>query len=183
VIGVAETAPHARLLLDANCGLSAQQSIDFISLLGPFKNRIDLFEQPAPAGDLEGLRRVREQTALSVAADESAQSASDVARIAASRAADVINIKIMKSGICEALDMIATARAHGLGLMIGGMVESKLAMTVSACLAAGNGGFQFSDLDTPLFMRNAPFEGGWEQAGPKLRVDRIERGHGVSLAR
>jgi L-alanine-DL-glutamate epimerase-like enolase superfamily enzyme len=181
VTGVAETAPHARLLLDANCGLSAEQSIEFASVLGPVKQRIEIFEQPALAGDVDGFCRVRNETGLCVAADESARSARDVARLAVARAADVINIKIMKSGISEALDMIACARAHGLGLMIGGMVESKLAMTVSACLAAGQGGFLIADLDTPLFMRNAPLQGGFEQCGPRLRLDRIERGHGVTL--
>jgi L-alanine-DL-glutamate epimerase-like enolase superfamily enzyme len=57
--------------------------------------------------------------------------------------------------------MCAAARASGLGLMIGGMVETPLAMTVSACLAAGQGGFAFVDLDTPFFMKRLPTVGSW----------------------
>ena len=79
----------------------------------------------------------------------------------------------------EALDIAAICRAARLGLMIGGMVESSLAMTVSACLAAGQGGFSFVDLDTPLFMRGSPLRGGMKQEGPLIRVDQIEAGHGV----
>ncbi len=79
--------------------------------------------------------------------------------------------------------MIAAARGYSLGLMIGGMVETELAMTVSACLAAGVGGFGFVDLDTPLFMKHSPAVGGWEQSGPKIRVSHIRAGHGVAARR
>jgi len=67
-------------------------------------------------------------------------------------------------------------------LMIGGMVESKLAMTVSACLAAGMGGFAHVDLDTPWFMKDAPIHGGWLERGATLRLDQIAAGHGVTCS-
>jgi L-Ala-D/L-Glu epimerase len=66
--------------------------------------------------------------------------------------------------------------------MIGGMVESTLAMTASASLAAGLGGFEFVDLDTPLFMRDAPTRGGFRQSGPELELAHISAGHGVDCA-
>jgi hypothetical protein len=65
--------------------------------------------------------------------------------------------------------------------MVGGMVESRLCMSTSACLAAGIGGFGFVDLDTPLFLRSEPFTGGYRQTGPKLELDTIRSGHGVGL--
>jgi len=150
--------------------------------LGSARSRVALFEQPTGKHDLDGLRQVRELGGTAVAADESAASAADVLALIAARAVDVINIKTMKCGIVEALDMIALARSGGLGLMIGGMVESQLAMSVSACLAAGNGGFGFVDLDTPWFMKNAPFEGGFEARGATLHVAHIDAGHGVAYA-
>jgi L-alanine-DL-glutamate epimerase-like enolase superfamily enzyme len=124
---------------------------------------------------------VRRLGELPVAADESARSSRDVARLAAERVVDVINLKIMKCGVAETLDMAMTARAHGLGLMIGGMVETRLAMTVSACLAAGLGGFAYVDLDTPWFMPEAPVRGGYRDAGPRLGLAHIEIGHGVAI--
>lgn len=192
-----EAAPNARLVLDANASLSADAALALLESLGHAKGQVALFEQPTPKLDLDGLRRVREQGGVPVAADESACSAADVVKLIGAQAVDVINIKTMKCGLLEAMDMIAVARAAGLGLMIGGMVESKLSMTVSASLAAGLGGFSFVDLDTPWFLTNAPFSGGWggaavevgaagEGAGPPsratLRLDQITSGHGVTFA-
>jgi L-alanine-DL-glutamate epimerase-like enolase superfamily enzyme len=168
-------------VLDANASVSAEAAIELVRALGPARERLVLFEQPTRADDLEGLGRVERVCSVPVAADESARGASDVARLARLGAASVVNIKIMKTGIVEAWDMIACARASGLGLMVGGMVESELAMTTSACLAGGIGGFRFVDLDTPLFMAARPLEGGFEQLGPRLRLDHIDRGHGVAF--
>jgi L-alanine-DL-glutamate epimerase-like enolase superfamily enzyme len=179
---ITEAAPSAQLVLDANASMSADVALELLRSLGAARSRVALFEQPTPKGDLDGLRTVRERGGTPVAADESAGSAADVLALIAARAVDVINIKTMKCGIVEALDMIALARSAGLGLMIGGMVESQLAMSVSACLAAGSGGFGFVDLDTPWFMKNAPFEGGFEARGATLHVAHIDAGHGVAWA-
>ncbi len=117
---------------------------------------------------------------MPVAADESVANARDALRIATEGLAQVINIKPMKCGLVEALAIAAVAKAAGIGLMIGGMVEAKLAMSASACLAAGLGGFSFVDLDTPLFLADDPFEGGYEQAGERLDLSPIALGHGVT---
>lgn len=178
----AAQAPAAEFVVDANEAFDSSASLAFLDACGDLATRIRLFEQPTAAGDLDGARRVRECGAVPVAADESARSAADVIAIARERAADVINIKIMKSGIAEALEMIAIAKEAGLGLMIGGMVEAEMAMTLSGCIAAGQGGFSFVDLDTPMFLRNSPLRGGWRQDGPRLRFDEIDLGHGVRLA-
>lgn len=178
---VVAAAPAARLILDANASLSADVAVALLDALGAARGQVALFEQPTPADDLDALGVVRELGRVAVAADESARSAGDVAAIARRRSADVVNIKIMKTGVAEALDMVAVARAHGLGLMVGGMVETTLAMGVSACLAGGVGGFDFVDLDTPLFLRNAPTEGGPERRGPRIRLDTGDTGHGVRV--
>jgi len=177
---IVAAAPRARLVLDANASLSAAEALALLDALGHDKGQVALFEQPTGKLDLDGLRHVREHGGVPVAADESACSAADVLSLIAARAVDAINIKTMKCGLVEAMDMIAVARSAGLGLMIGGMVESKLSMTVSACLAAGVGGFGYVDLDTPWFMKNAPLEGGWLEQGATLRLDQIATGHGVS---
>jgi L-alanine-DL-glutamate epimerase-like enolase superfamily enzyme len=82
--------------------------------------------------------------------------------------------------VTETLHMIAEARRLGFGAMMGGMVETRLAMTFSACIAGGFGGFSELDLDTPLFMKDDRLEGGFAQSGPNLDLSRIDRGHGVS---
>lgn len=176
---IAAAAPSARLLLDANASLPAEQAIELVRGLGSRAPQVVLFEQPCLRGDFAGARRVRD-AGIRVAADEDARSLEDVARLHAERAADVINFKLTKSGVTRTLSMIAEARRLGFGLMLGGMVETRLAMTFSACIAGGQGGFEELDLDTPLFMRDDRLEGGFEQRGPSLDLSTIARGHGVS---
>ncbi len=172
-------APDAPLILDGNGGMSADTTLALLGALRVQGLRPALLEQPVPADDREGLRQLTRWSGVPVAADESAASAASVLRLAAERAADVINIKLMKCGVVEALEIAAIARAAGLGLMIGGMVESMLAMTMSAHFAAGLGGFSFVDLDTPMFLAENPFNGGFRQHGARLSLDHIVAGHGV----
>src|SRR5581483_6851750 len=129
-----------------------------------------------PKNDLEGMRALAAESGWLVAADESVTSATDATRIADLGAAQVVNIKLMKAGIAAALEIVAVAKARGLGLMIGGNVESVLAMTTSACFAAGLGGFRFADLDTPLFLAENPFAGGYALDGGRISVAHIAAG-------
>lgn len=176
---VTAVAPSARLLLDANASLSGEHAVELVSGLGAPRSQVVLFEQPCARGDFEGARRVR-AAGLRVAADEDARSLEDLALLHAERAADVINFKLTKSGLSRALAMIAEARRLGFGLMLGGMVETRLAMTFSACIAGGQGGFEELDLDTPLFMRDDRLTGGFVQRGPVLELGGIASGHGVA---
>ena len=126
------------------------------------------------------VRQIAQWGGVPVAADETAADAGATLRIAMERAAQVINIKLMKCGIVEALDIAAICRAARLRLMIGGMVESILAMTTSACFAAGLGGFSFVDLDTPLLLAENPFDGGMFYQGGRIELGQIQAGHGVT---
>jgi L-alanine-DL-glutamate epimerase-like enolase superfamily enzyme len=174
-------APHARLLLDANGGLTAAGALSLLDAVERHGVTVDLFEQPVARGDWQGLGRVARR--CRVALDESVASAADA--LEASRhlgAPHVVNVKLMKAGIVEALDVVAVARAAGLSLMIGGMLESTLAMSASAAFAIGLGGFEFVDLDTPLFIRDSPFAGGLVFDGASLSLTPGAFGHGVRHA-
>lgn len=94
----------------------------------------------------------------------------------------MINIKLAKCGVAQALEIIAIARASGLGLMIGGMVETRLAMGFSAHLAAGTGVFQWIDLDTPMLLAEDPVLHGYTADGPRYDLGHIAAGHGGELA-
>jgi L-Ala-D/L-Glu epimerase len=179
---IAQAAPQARLLLDANASLEAMQAIELVRGLGARQAQVVLFEQPCRHRDYAGARRVRE-AGLRVAADEDARSLEDLSTLHAERAADVINFKLTKSGVTRVLSMIAEARRLGFGLMLGGMVETRLAMTFSACIAGGQGGFEELDLDTPLFMKDDRLEGGFVQRGPSLSLSHLRGGHGVERRR
>jgi L-alanine-DL-glutamate epimerase-like enolase superfamily enzyme len=179
LLAVLAAAPRTQLIVDGNAALSASDAIVLIQSLGSLADRVVLYEQPTAKDDLNALRVVRRATQLRVAADESVSSVRDVEAFARAEAIDVINIKIMKSGVVESLHMIDAAKRLGLGLMVGGMVESELAMTTSACIAAGMGGFDYIDLDTPLFMKGTPTRGGVRRHGPQIVIDSSCFGHGV----
>lgn len=173
-------APDAPLILDGNAGLTRAEAAQFAAGLRERDIVPVLLEQWLPKDDLVGLRELHETTGWTVAADESVVTPMDALRVAHAGAAQVINIKLMKAGILAALDIAAVARRSGLELMIGGNVESVLAMTVSACFAAGHGGFRHADLDTPWFLAANPFDGGFVADGGRLSVEHIGAGHGVT---
>jgi L-alanine-DL-glutamate epimerase-like enolase superfamily enzyme len=179
VAAIHEVAPDSPLILDGNAGLSRAAASELVRGL---KNRgitPALLEQWLPKDDYAGLRALGVESGWLVAADESVTSAEDATRLAHAGAVHVFNIKLMKEGVGAALGIVEVARRHHLQLMIGGNVESILAMTVSACFAAGMGGFRFADLDTPLFLATNPFTGGYEVNGGTVSVAHVISGHGV----
>lgn len=169
----------SKLMLDANAGYSASDALRLLRLLRAEGVEPELFEQPTPARDLEGLRRVRRAGRVRVAADESADSAASVLRLAASGACDVVNVKVMKLGLLGALEAARVARASGFALMIGGLVETRLGMTAAAHLACGLGGFEFADLDTPLFLASDPMRGVPIRRGGVYDLAPVKAGIGV----
>ena len=91
-----------------------------------------------------------------------------------------MNLKIVKlGGILESLAIGRRARAAGLHVMVGGMVETRLGMSTGACLAAC---FDetFTDLDTAWLLASDPFTGGYQAEGEVYEVGG-GTGHGVSL--
>ena len=106
-----------------------------------------LFEQPVHRDDWDGFRHVtkvsKEKYNVLVAADESCRSLLDATKIIKGGLAHVINIKLAKLGVIAALDVIDVARRNKFALMIGGMVETRLAMGFAGHLAAGMGCFRY----------------------------------------
>ena len=153
VAAVCRIAPHSEIILDANQGYSARQTLQFLRSLAKAGIVPDLVEQPVPKADREGLKQVTRGTRVCVCADESSSSLADAVRIIKEKAAGAINVKLMKTGLVHALEISRLARACGVKLMIGGMMESNLSMTASAHLAAGLGCFDYIDLDTPFFIK------------------------------
>lgn len=179
IAAIHAAVPAAPLILDGNCGYAADSALRLLEQLRQRSISIALFEQPVTRHDIAGLARVTRDGGVPVAADESVTTAADALHIAYEQAASVVNIKLMKAGIVEALAIAEICKAAGLGLMIGGMVETALAMNVSAHFAAGLGGFSFVDLDTPMFMAEQPLRGGWIQSGGRLSLAHVAAGHGV----
>jgi len=159
--------------VDANGGWTRERALAMLPRLREYG--IEFLEQPLAAGDLEGLALVRRAGVLPVILDESCVVAADIPRLVAAGAADGINIKLAKCGsLREALRMIATARAHGLSVMAGCMIESSLGISAAAAFAPL---LDAADLDGAALTVNDPFV-GVTIAGGELRLPR-EPGLGV----
>ena len=118
------------------------------------KYDIEFVEQPTPPQDIDGLRRVRERSALPIVADEAAVRVHDVDRLAG--ACDGINVKLQKSGgIAEAHAMIRRAHERGLKVMLGcRAAETSVAIAAAAHLAPS---VEWADLDGNLLIVDDPF--------------------------
>lgn len=175
---IARGHPEASWILDGNEGWTAEQTLDLLAHLAREGLRPALLEQPVRRDDVEGMARLVREAGVPIAADETCQGPDDVARIARDRLAHVVNLKLSKSGVYEGLRLIEAARTHRLGLMVGGMVETRIGMGFAAHLVSGVGGFTWIDLDTPLLMSDDPVLGGTLLEGPVWRPDLVVAGHG-----
>jgi L-alanine-DL-glutamate epimerase-like enolase superfamily enzyme len=148
-----------RIYVDANGAWSARQAVEVLRRIEPLG--ITLVEQPVPRWDLDGLRWIRERIGIPLFADESVHTAHDVPGLAGR--VDGINIKMMKcGGIREGLRMIHAARACGMAIMLGSMVESSLALSQAAQLAPLA---DHLDLDGHWLLARDPFDGAPRDRG------------------
>lgn len=154
VAAVRAARPDARLRVDANAAWTAEEAVRRVRALERYG--LELVEQPVAREDVEGMGYVQAHTAVPVVADESAQTVADVERLAAVGVAGV-NLKLMKAGgLAPCLAMLRRARALGMRVMLGCMVETSLGVTAMAHLA---GLADWLDLDAPLLIANDPFQG------------------------
>jgi L-alanine-DL-glutamate epimerase-like enolase superfamily enzyme len=180
VKAVCSIAPRAQIILDANQGYTSKQTLQFLKRLSKAGIVPALIEQPVPKADWEGLKQVTRESKVCVCADESASSLADALRIIKEKAADAINIKLMKTGLVHALEISRLAHAAGVKLMIGGMMESNLAMTCSAHLAAGLGYFDFIDLDTPFFIKGEAARNPYLSSRGVYDLGKVKTGIGIA---
>ena len=147
--------------VDANQGWTAKEAVKIISTMEDKGIVMDLVEQPVHAHDFKGMQYVTKHVYTPILADESVFSAEDAIRIIEGRAADLINIKLMKTGgIYEALKICSIAEIYGVECMIGCMLESKIAVSAAAHFAAAKGIITRADLDGPSLCSIDPYEGG-----------------------
>lgn len=163
---------QVRLRIDANQGWSPKEAVRIIRSLEDAGVEMDLVEQPVAAHDFAGMQYVTSQVYTPILADESVFSLEDAIRLIQGRAADLINIKLMKTGgIYEALKICAVAESFGVECMIGCMLESKVAVSAAAHLAAAKGVITRADLDGPSLCRLDPYTGGPSYEGSQILMN------------
>ena len=174
------SAPSARLRLDANAVMSATQALHFIEDVRLLGGDLELFEQPCRADDWQGMAEVTKHAGIPVLADESCKTVADVDRIAERRAASGVNLKLVKhGGVLASLAVARRAREHGMLLMAGAMVETRLGLTAMLHLVTVMG-VDYLDLDTALLLTEDPYLDGYRESLPRLRIDSSRIGLGIS---
>ena len=181
VMAVKTLAPRAQISLDANQGYTAEQTMEFLMKLKARRIHPVMIEQPVARDDIRGLCEIKRSGLAPVCADESARSAEDCRVLIREKAVDVINIKLMKSGFAESVKMVSLARRAGLKLMIGGMMESALAMTAAAHFAGALRCFDFIDLDTPYFIKGRWARSPYLNSKGVYNVKKAQRGIGLDV--
>ena len=151
--------------IDANEGWDVEQAVHVLAELARFD--IEFCEQPIKAGHPDQLRYIKERSSIPIVADEDARIAEDLPNLRG--CVDGINVKLVKcGGIRAALNMIHTARALGMKIMLGCMVESSISATAAAQISPL---VDWADIDGPFLTKNDPFE-GVAYSGGKLALPR-----------
>jgi L-alanine-DL-glutamate epimerase-like enolase superfamily enzyme len=179
VLQVHQLTRKSPIYLDANQAYAAEEALKFLKKLRQAGIKPALIEQPVSKNDWEGLAKVSRESKVLVLADESVSSLKDAAHIIHKKICGAINIKLMKFGVFQAREIARLAQAAGIQLMIGAMMESPLSCTVSAHLAAGIGGFDFIDLDTPFFIKDKLMKGSPLTSNGVYDLRKIKTGIGV----
>jgi len=172
-----------KLSLDGNQGFGVESAKRLVAELMARGIEPLFFEQPLPEDDFSGMARLSETLPIPVCADESVKTVKDAIRLINDKCAHMINLKFMKSGVRESLLITEISRRFQITLMIGGMVESEIAMTASLHAVSGTGAIRWCDLDTPFFLQQRVTEASpYHQRHARLHLP-SGSGLGLKLAK
>jgi L-alanine-DL-glutamate epimerase-like enolase superfamily enzyme len=162
--------PSLQLRIDANQGWDFETARDVLVKIGKYD--IAFCEQPMRHWNDNLLPELRQISPIKIMADESVFDHHDARRLIAAGACDYVNIKFAKSGgIAEAIRINEVCASNGIACMMGGMLESRLALTACAHFALSEPNIQFYDMDTCLLGHQAdPVLNGIKYKGYFLEV-------------
>ncbi|HEY5775068.1 MAG TPA: dipeptide epimerase [Xanthomonadales bacterium] len=163
---------RALIRLDANQGWTPKQAVYVLRALEDSGVHLELLEQPVRGDDIEGMKYVNERIHTPVMADESSFGPREAIELIRSRAADIINIKLMKTGgISNAIKIADIAGVYGVNCMIGCMLESSIGVAAAAHIAVAKSSVITKvDLDTPFLSKFDPVTSGVEFNNSEIRI-------------
>ncbi|MER6960082.1 dipeptide epimerase [Streptomyces sp. NPDC000618] len=158
--------PEVRIRLDANQGWTPREAVRVIRSLEDAGMGVEFVEQPVAYRDVEGLAWVSDRVETPIMADESVFDVRDLVEVIRRRAADLVNVKLAKSGgLSAARTLLELARAQGMGTIVGCMLESEIGTGAAASLVAAYGTTMVSDLDAVWWLRRPAVVGGMRYRG------------------
>lgn len=159
----------ARIRLDANQGWTPREAVRIIRGIEDAGLDVELVEQPVSRWDLDGLAWVSDRVTVPILADESVFGLRDLVAVIQRRAADMVNVKLAKcGGLGPARGLLELAAAHGMGTIVGSMMESQVGVGAAASLVAAYGTSVTSDLDAAWWLASSPVRGGIRYDGPTV---------------
>lgn len=148
----AALGPRIGIKVDVNQGWRTA-GVAIAAIRASLASRPDYVEQPVAQWDLDGLAEVRRQTGAVIMVDEGCHGPRDMLRIAQLRAADLVNIKLMKTGgLVRAMQLNAIAETAGIGAQVGTMVESSVASAAGLHLALALSNIRTVEMGGPLML-------------------------------
>jgi o-succinylbenzoate synthase len=158
-----------KIFVDANQAWSERRAVYAINKMQRYE--IELVEQPVRAKDIDGLSFVRHNSPVPIMADESVHSPEDAIEVVKKDAADLINIKLMKSGGIRNARKIATiSEAVGIKNIVGCMMESAISIAAAVHFACSTRNVIFVDLDSDLGLKNTLVKKGMIEFKDSYRV-------------
>jgi len=172
---------RALIRLDANQGWTPKQTVSVLRALEESGVRLELVEQPVRGDDIEGMKYVTERIHTPVMADESSFGPKEAIELIRMRAADIINIKLMKTGgISNAIKIADIAGIYGVDCMIGCMLESSIGVAAAAHVAVAKASvITMVDLDTPSLGKYDPVSSGVQFSNAEITITDLP-GLGIS---
>jgi o-succinylbenzoate synthase len=163
--------PDPRLRLDANQGWNRRDAVTAIRAMEDAGCDIELVEQPVPAPDLEGMAWISDRVSTPILADESVYGVRDLVAVIRHGAADLVNVKLAKcGGLGPARTLLELAREHGLGSIVGTMMESHVGVGAAAALVAAYPTTAVNDLDAAWWLKESPVAGGIRYEGSLIHL-------------
>lgn len=163
--------PGVAIRLDANQGWSPREAVRVLRRLEAAGADVEQVEQPVAAADLDGLAWVRDRVGTPVMADESVFGLRDLLELIRRGAVDLVNVKLAKAGgLLPARTLLEVARAHGVGTMVGCMLEGPVGVGAAASLVAAYGTSVVPDLDAAWWLAASPLTGGVDYDGAVLHL-------------
>ena len=144
--------PDIKIKIDVNQGWKTP-GVAIPAIRATLASQPEYIEQPIAQWDIEGLAEVRRQTGATIMADEALHGVREMQRIVELRAADLVNIKLMKTGgLMNAIRVNAIAEAAGIGAQVGTMVESSIASAAGLHLAMALSNIRTVEMGGPLMI-------------------------------
>ena len=168
----AAVSDRALIRLDANQGWTSKQTVSALRELESSGVELEFIEQPVRGDDIEGMKYVTERVSTPVMADESTFGPKQVIDLIQVRGADIINIKLMKTGgISNAIKIADIAAVYDVECMMGCMLETSIGVSAAAHVAVARASsITRVDLDAPSLGTVNPVVGGVTFDESEIRI-------------